>query len=327
MMKGFVGAAVFCLASSPAIGHHGVASLGVAGLEGPGAPIESSSSATLPRGGFLSTMKLDYASFHKYTRESDDEGDFSAFWIYGLGYGATPFLSLYLFVPFTAKKLEDNSFNTSGFADLSLMAALGLKWDGGLRLVPENESLDDLEDWHFTAYGGGSVPTGNPNIAGADGRIDPGMSLGFGRPSYTLGLGASKQLLPRLTFVLETSAIHFVEYAYDDGSRVRFGSEFRANIATPVRVLTRGDSKLRLDAGLEANYLGLGRDELDGVGEHGTGGRIVYLVPGVRLYRERLSLGVGLKVPAWTDLNEEPEQQGAEGTERYRAIFTFSALF
>ena len=37
----------------PAAGHHGVASLGVAGLEGPGAPIETSSSATLPSGSFL----------------------------------------------------------------------------------------------------------------------------------------------------------------------------------------------------------------------------------------------------------------------------------
>jgi len=31
--------------------HHGVASLGAAGLEGPGAPIETSSSSTLPQRG------------------------------------------------------------------------------------------------------------------------------------------------------------------------------------------------------------------------------------------------------------------------------------
>ncbi len=35
------------LATSPALAHHGVASLGVASLEGPGAPVETSSAATL----------------------------------------------------------------------------------------------------------------------------------------------------------------------------------------------------------------------------------------------------------------------------------------
>jgi len=29
----------------------------------------------------------------------------------------------------------------------------------------------------------------------------------------------------------------------------------------------------------------------------------------------------------WTGLNEEEQQQGAEGKERYRLILTFSALF
>ena len=29
---------------------------------------------------------------------------------------------------------------------------------------------------------------------------------------------------------------------------------------------------------------------------------------------------------SWTDLNEEDDQQGAEGKEDYRAIFTFSVL-
>ncbi|MBI4719790.1 MAG: transporter, partial [Chitinivibrionia bacterium] len=39
-----------CVLVEGALAHHGVASLGVAGLEGPGSPIETSSSATLPKG-------------------------------------------------------------------------------------------------------------------------------------------------------------------------------------------------------------------------------------------------------------------------------------
>jgi hypothetical protein len=50
-------------------------------------------------------------------------------------------------------------------------------------------------------------------------------------------------------------------------------------------------------------------------------------VVGVRLYKDNLSLGLALKKPVWTDLNEESEQQGAEGKEKYRFIATFSAIF
>ena len=62
------------LPMNSALAHHGVASLGMAGLEGPGAPVESSSSATLPDGSWLATLKLDLALFDTYTPARDDEG-------------------------------------------------------------------------------------------------------------------------------------------------------------------------------------------------------------------------------------------------------------
>jgi len=136
------------LAMTPVFGHahHGVASLGVAGLEGPGAPLETSTSATLPRNGFLIYGKVDYASFEKFTPERDDEGEYNAFWMYSIGYGVRSWLSLYCFVPFYSKVVEDNSFNTTGFADISLMGVFGFKFDEGLKLTPDNESLDDMEN-------------------------------------------------------------------------------------------------------------------------------------------------------------------------------------
>jgi len=307
--------------------HHGVASLGAAGLEGPGAPIETSNSATLPRHGVLIYLKLDYARFELFTPERDDETESNTFWMFGLGYGFTPWLSAYLFVPYNSKVLEDNSFNTSGFADISLMGVLGFKYDEGFHLVPEKESLDDLEDWHFTLYGGMSFPTGKANLRDRDGNIDPGMSLGFGRPAFSVGLTATKPIHDRLTLIGEASYLHFLEYEYNDGNRTQFGSELRLNAALAARLLTMAGPKLRLDANLEFNYLRLGRDELNGEGEDATGGQMLYLLPGVRGYWRNLSLGFGVKVPTWTDLNEEDDQQGGEGTERYRLISTFSILF
>jgi hypothetical protein len=306
--------------------HHGVASLGVAGVEGPGAPLETSTSATLPRGSYLVYGKLDYARFEKYTPEVDDESDYNAFWMYSLGYGLRSYLSLYAFVPFYTKTVEDNSYNTSGFADMSLMGILGFKYDDGLGLTPDNESLDDMEDWHFTVYGGASLPTGNADITDSDGNIDPGMSLGFGRPSSQLGVTATKTAGTRFTLVGESSYIAFSEYEYADGSKVRFGDELRFNGAFVARLLMSAPSEVRLDGSIEAGFLRLGRDELDGVGEAATGGDMLYATPGLRLYFKTMSFAAGVKLPVWTKLNEEADQQGAEGKESYRAIFTLSVL-
>lgn len=317
---------VLLFTALPASAHHGVASLGVAGLEGPGAPVETSSSATLPAGAWLGYAKLDYARFETRTPERDDEGDLNAFWMYGLGYGITPSFSVYAFLPFSTKRTEDNSFTTSGFADPTLMGVLGFKWDEGLRWIPRSESLDEMEDWHFTFYGGGSVPLGNENVRDAEGNIDPGMSLGFGRPSYSFGATATRQWASRFTSTLDASLIGFTENTYADGTKLRFGTEQRLNGAASLRVLTHAASKLRLDLNFELNYLDLGRDELNGVGETGTGGSMLYAIPGLRLFFHNTSVGVGVKVPTWTDLNEEDEQQGAEGGEEYRLLVSFSAL-
>lgn len=312
--------------AGPVLAHHGVASLGVAGLHGPGAPLETSTSATLPRGGFLLYGKLDYARFELYTPEVDDEGDYNAFWMYSLGYGFRSYLSLYAFVPFYTKTLENNSFNTSGFADMSVMGVFGFKYDAGLRLTPDSESLDDMEDWHFTLYGGFSLPTGNADITDSGGTIDPGMSLGFGRPSYQAGVTATKTLGERITYVTEASYIGFSEYEYEDGNKVRFGDELRLNIAMVSRMAMNAASQLRLDGSLEGGFLRLGRDELNGTGEEATGGDILYVTPGLRLYFKSTSIAGGIKLPVWTDLNEESEQQGAEGKESWRAMFTLSVL-
>jgi len=158
----------------PASAHHGVAGLGAASLEGPGAPIEQSSSATLPQGEVFTYFKVDYADWETYTSATDDEADYSTFWMAGLGYGVTPWLSLYAFLPYHDKVDENDFHNTHGFADVALNATLGFKYDDGFHLVPAKESLDDLEDWHFTLYAGATLPTGNPNLRDRDGNIDKG---------------------------------------------------------------------------------------------------------------------------------------------------------
>jgi hypothetical protein len=320
--------------SLPASAHHGVAGLGAASLDGPGAPIEQSSSATLPEGKVFAYFKLDYADWKTYTSAKDDESDYSTFWMAGVGYGVTSWLSLYAFLPYHDKVDENDFFNTHGFADAAVNATLGFKYDDGFRLVPPRESLDDLEDWHFTLYAGATLPTGNPNLRDRDGNIDKGKSTGFGEPTFTLGATASKMLDERTTLNFDISNLWFQEYTYDadpahgdERFTGQFGDEFRLNAAVIYKLYTNAEQRFRLDGLVELNYLRLGRDREDGVAEPATGGDILYVMPGVRAYWERLSFALGVKLPAWIDLNEEDEQQGAEGKENYRVIFSVSALF
>lgn len=319
--------AVVLSVAAPGVAHHGVASLGAAGLEGPGSPVETSTSMTVPGRSWLGYLKLDYASFKLKTPERDDEGHYNAFWMCGLGYGFTSSFSAYLFVPFTSKVVEDNSYNTAGFTDFTLMGVFGFKYDEGWRLIPESESLDDMMDWHFTFYGGLTLPTGDADIRDSEGNIDPGMSLGFGKPAFMFGWTATKQFADPWTFVLDLSYIGFTEYEYADGNKTKFGSELRSNVALVWKAFTSHASKFRCDLILEGNYLDLGRDVTNGEPEEATGGEMLYVQPGIRLYKKAVTVALGIKWPAWTGLNEEENQQGAEGTEDYRVEFTFSTLF
>ena len=308
--------------------HHGVAGVGAAALEGPGAPVESASSATLPAGKTLAYVKLDHARFKTYDPDpATPESNYASYWMAGFGHGFTPWLSAYVFAPYHAKIDEPGGQDSKGWADLSVMAQIGFKYDKGLKLIPAIESLDDLEDWHFTVFGGGTLPTGNANHRLADGSIDPGKAHGFGKNSWNLGLTATKQLGRDLTFNLETSTIRFREYTYADGNRMKFGSEDRVNGSLAWRLKTDAASRFRVDGVLEAQYLGLGRDIENGAGATATGGKMLYLVPGVRIYKDNMSFAIGLKKPVWTRLNESTEQQGAEGKEKYRLIFSASVLF
>jgi len=321
-------ACVLVAVNGPAIAHHGVAGLGTAGLRGPGAPVESATSGTLPAGETLAYLKLDHARYETYDPDpANPESDYANYWMAGLGYGVTPWFSAYVFLPYHSKVDESGGFDSHGFADVSVMGQVGFKYDEGWRLIPDNESLDDLEDWHFTAFGGITLPTGDADLRLDDGSIDPGKSTGFGKPSWSLGLTATKMLSPRWTFNQELSTIGFQEYEYDDGNRTKFGQEVRANSALIYRAYTDLDRGLRVDLALEAQYLHLGRDRTNGVDERATGGDMVYALPGVRLYWDNISAALGVKTPVWTDLNEEEEQQGGEGTEDYRLIFAVSALF
>ena len=310
-----------------AFAHHGVPSISLGGIEGPGAPLETTSSSTLQEGSVLAYLKVDHAKYKTYTSAKDGEADSSDYFMYGLGYGFNSYLSAYVFVPYYIKS-QDDAFSTSGFHDVSFQFVLGMKYDNGFILTPSSESLDDMQDWHFTTSFSFTLPTGNSNTTMSDGSlIDAGKQTGFGEPSFMLGINATKWFGNDWTLVGDVSYNTFIENTYIDGSKMHFGEEVRVNTALAYILYSNPASKLRLDFNMEANYLYLGRDVENGNALNATGGEMIYLTPGVRLSYKTTSVAVGIKIPTWTNLNEESLQQGAEGKEDYRLLFTFSSLF
>ncbi len=293
--------------------HHGVASLGVAGLLGPGAPVESSTSANLPRGKVLGYFKLDHANFATYSPERGAEASTSSFFMAGGGYGFTSWLSAYLFVPYNVKQAEDNSYNTAGTADVSIIGVVGFARDGdGFHLIPPSESLDDMEDWHFTVYGGGTIPTGDDAVKDSSGEIDPGMSTGFGSPSYSLGFTATK-MLGKVTWINDISYISFDPHDYPDGVRVRFGSEFRYNLAFTYRAYVSEETGVRIDPVFEFNFVRIGSDRERGIAN--------------REFRDATAQMMGIPLPAQTYATPFPDSLPYwEWENRQRAIDASSAV-
>ncbi|MGQ9619298.1 MAG: transporter [Candidatus Aminicenantia bacterium] len=214
---------LFTLLSSFSFSHHGVASLGTSGINGPGAPLETSTSFNIPKGKYLIYFKYDDVTFKKFTQERDDEKDFNNFLNFGIGFGATPYLSFYIFQPYNVKVKEDFSFNTAGFADLCLLGVFGFKYDEGFKLIPQEENLDDLKDFHFTIYSGMTIPSGDANLKNSEGEVEPDMSLGFGKSSFMLGFTTTKQISDKFTSSAEVSFTKFLENVYTDGRRYKFG--------------------------------------------------------------------------------------------------------
>lgn len=312
--------------AGPARAHHGVAGISVAGPEGPGAAIETTSPLPLPQGTIFTLVKTEYVPFQRYGFAEPNDKTYSWFNMVALGYGVRPWMSVFVFQPFSVKA-QDGLGRNAGAGDINVMLSLAFKWDQGLQLVPEKESLDDLMDWHFGVAMSSTLPVG-PTTAkdGAGAYFAPDMQTGFGAPSATLGVAASKQLARDLTWLAEASHQHFFSHSYRF-TRYQFGGEARLNTAAVYRVY--GAGHFRLDVSGELNGLQLQRDRQRndaGATEslQASGGTILYAGAGVRAYYGPFSVALGAKRAALRSLNEGDDQQGSEGLERFRAAFTVS---
>ena len=327
-MRGAALAAALGLAvAAPARAHHGVAAVGVAGPEGPGAALETTSPLPLPQGMLFTMLKSELVPFQRYAFAAPDNKAYSSFNMAAVGYGLRPWLSAYVFQPFNVKE-QDGIGRNAGPGDTNVMLSLGLKWDDGLRLVPERESLDDLEDWHFSVWGSSTLPLGPTSAKDAAGATyAPDMQTGFGSPSVAGGVAVLKQATRSLTWLAEANYQHFFPHTYPS-TRYQFGGETRVNTAAVYRVY--GAGAFRLDVAGELNGLHLQRDrERGGAGAmealQASGGAVLYAGAGVRAYSGPVTVALGARRAALRRLNEQAAQQGSEGLEQLPASLTVSS--
>ncbi len=305
------------LAAAPALAHHGTAAVSAIGAEGPGAALDTTSPLPLGEGTLFALAKSEYARFRQRDGFADQK-QYASFNTLALGYGLSPWLSAFVFQPYNVKA-QDGVGTNKGLGDTNLMLAASFKWDGGFRLVPEKESLDDLADWHFGVWAACSLPVGPTENRDDDGELyAPDMQTGFRGPSPSAGVSLMKQLSARFTVLGEATYQRFFDQEYSEaGTRYQFGDELRVNAAGVWRAWASGAS--RLDLAPELSLLTLQRDREDGVALEASGGTILYGQLGVRATFGSVSVGASVKRAVASSLNEGSQQQGSEGLEDYRA--------
>ncbi len=320
LAAGLATALALAVPPAPALAHHGTAAVSAIGAEGPGAALDTTSPLPLGQGTLFALLKSEYADFQQRASFTEQKR-FSSFNTLAAGYGLTPWLSAFAFLPWNVKS-QDGVGTSAGLGDPNLMLALSLKWDEGPRLVPEKESLDELEDWHlglWVACTGPLGPTRRRDDAGAF--FAPDMQTGFRGPSPSAGLAVLKQLSPAVTVLGEASLQRFFERRYvEAGYAYQFGTEARVNAALAWRAWSSGGA--RVDLVPEFSLLDLKRDRRDGVALQASGGTILYGQLGARVTLGALSIGASLKRAVARALNEAADQQGSEGLEAFRAALT-----
>lgn len=323
---------LFLLGTPAAHAHHGGVSLAF----GPGSPIETNSPLTLPEGGLVTGVRLEQVEWKKFPNKSDNATS-ATYSNANISFGFTPALMGTLTIPYYVKRQQSLGMN-QGLADIKLQMTYGFHFDPetGFSRNGADDTAVSMESKNHRTWlslsGLGSIPNGHytHTRAGDNGHPDRGMQTGFGSPSYTLAAAVARSL-GSVTLNADVGWDIFSPRNDQDGL-FQYGSEERLNVAGVYELYGKNDSFLsKLDGILELNYLHLNHDKEDGINDIGSGGRILYLSPGMRFSFPSIqnsNLGVLCKIPVWTRLNDSHENaQGSEGVEKFRWMTTLSLYF
>ncbi len=345
LAKTTLAAACIIAPLSTAIAHHG----GVSAAFGPGAPVETSSPLTLPKGKILLYERFEVSPFKKFNDGRDNGGNDSfTFTNTLIGFGLTDAVSAFVSLPYAQKDLlaydgdgdpaaAYDAGTSQGFGDINLILQYGFKhgardgFMGWYSLDADDTAGEEytIPQWKFGLSFSMTLPSGKIHNEGSNGEVySVGSQTGFAVPAYNFTAITSKMFAPHWTW---NADIQYRTFAFNGGSGGgKPGNETRVNNAVMYELIENPGGLLsRLDLILEANFLDLRMDmDESRVQDEATGGSMLYISPGLRFtFNDTTSLGVLYKEIAWKDLNNEADQQGGEGLEDYRLIATLSTAF
>lgn len=214
-----------------------------------------------------------------------------------LGYGATPDLALFGIVPLVSRDLDMAGGGTreaSGLGDMRFFArytAYSHDVSGGtFRIAP---------------FLGLEFPTGENRKSDALGRLPPGLQPGSGSWDMFGGIVASWATLDwnldgQLSWQANTRA-----------DNVELGDVFKADIALYKRLLPTelgADTESFLLGGLEFNFEDEGRTRAGGVADPDSGGRRLFIAPGLQYARKLWMAEAAVRIP----LSQNPNGAGLD---------------
>jgi hypothetical protein len=324
------------LAPAFAWAHHG----GVTLAAGQGSPIETNAPLTLPQGGFVLSARVEQVPWKKYSFADPENKTSATFGTLGVSYGIAPYLTGSLFVPYTWKRQDGfSTVNDIGDPRIQLNIGFNHKPGQGVSLNRADDTAVSMEGTYTTYFAfwfAGTVPLGEyKHIRPGETEPDKGMQTGFGSPAFQFGAAVARNVTGSFGLIADVQYDVFTKKGNSAGPDLqdawKYGNELRLDLAGVCELYGKTEAFLtKVDGILELNFLSIARDELNGAGETASGGNILYLMPGMRFTFPALgnmNLGLGVKFPVWKNLNEQDQQQGSEGLERYRAIGTLTFFF
>ncbi|MFQ5645940.1 MAG: hypothetical protein ACE5GM_03340 [bacterium] len=349
----FIIAIIGFLFPKTAFAHHG----GASAAFGPGSPVETTAPYTLSKGGWLLYNRfatVPFRTFRKFrhnpavsNQTGQDTGNITRFNFNTsmIGYGISDALTAYVLIPYAEKTME--RWGTSrGFGDTEFMLQYGFKhgvrngirgwyaYDSKDSSSPNRHkekkrshesSLHHITETKFVLMGSITMPNGKLDAKDKEGNLfSMGMQAGWAAPSINIGGAVSRQLSDHVNLVAD------IQYrVFSQTNEGKTANEFRINTAAAYQVFENTGGLLsRIDLIQELNYLHLGQ-ELDANrnSDEESGGDVLYISPAIRFSFPKVSVGIIAKFPWIHYLNNESEQQGAEGLEKYRIAGTVSYSF
>lgn len=257
-------------------------------------PINFSTALTVGKGVYINREQVIIRSFENDSTAANRDLQVSSL-VSILGYGVNSRLALFVAVPLVEKKLSLTSmgdrFNRAsrGLGDIKLSGRYTLHQD-------DSKS----RTFRIAGFGGIKLPTGDDGKADGLGRLPIPLQSGSGSRDYFYGLvatwsGLQFQVDAQLAFQNNGSANDFAA-----------GNQRRADISFQYRLLPKqleADTPGFLYGVLEAGIIDQDHNKVAGLPDVNSGGRMVYLAPGIQYAAKKFVLEASLQVPVSNHLN------------------------